>query len=386
MCRSSDKATHHPPLACTSTNNIYCISSYCHPLAAVFLLQLQIRGCFKEKLQGLSEVKKRVSGPLLMAVASRVSKLFFLHDAGTGVHFLVDIGACHFLLLRALFRSRHILSKTADVRLVAANEFAISTYSCGNLKLPFGNGKLNWKFLVSDVPLLILGADILSHFNLLVDVAHRRLVNVNSYWSTPLQPAPFNLALHISDPQMPKPTSSHHNRKFSVQNYTKRPRLLPNTAPEHVNRTLYLHCPKYRRHDLLSARSEGFLHAYLLKGYYQVSMNSKDIPKTFIITPFGNYFFNYSYFGIRYAGATFPHLMDGILGDLLFCACYVDDLLAFSSSEEEHLRHLRIVVDILQQNGLVVRGTNFTSQLWTSLVNLVGIHPISDTCLKPRCQ
>ncbi|XP_068203752.1 uncharacterized protein [Palaemon carinicauda] len=32
--------------------------------------------------------------------------------------------------------------------------------------------------------------------------------------------------------------------------------------------------------------------------------------------------------------------MDGIVGDLPFCVCYVDDLLVFSSSKEEHLRYL----------------------------------------------
>ncbi|XP_068209165.1 uncharacterized protein [Palaemon carinicauda] len=35
--------------------------------------------------------------------------------------------------------------------------------------------------------------------------------------------------------------------------------------------------------------------------------------------------------------------MDGILGDLSFCVCYVDVILEFSSLKEEHLRHLRTV-------------------------------------------
>ncbi|XP_068245483.1 uncharacterized protein [Palaemon carinicauda] len=39
-----------------------------------------------------------------------------------------------------------------------------------------------------------------SYINFLIDVAHQRLVNADSYLSTPLQPAPFNLALHISLP------------------------------------------------------------------------------------------------------------------------------------------------------------------------------------------
>jgi len=48
-------------------------------------------------------------------------------------------------------------------------------------------------------------------------------------------------------------------------------------------------------------------------------------------------------------------MMDGILGDLSFCVCYIDDILLFFFSKQEHLQHISTVLDRLQQSGLVVR-------------------------------
>ena len=93
----------------------------------------------------------------------------------------------------------------------------------------------------------------------------------------------------------------------------------------------------------------------LLKGYFQVPVNPEDVEKTCIVTPFGSYVFFYSTFGLRNAGATFQRLMDTIFGHIPFCIVYIDDILVFSETISDHHNHLQAVLDLLQQNGLVVR-------------------------------
>ncbi|XP_068229324.1 uncharacterized protein [Palaemon carinicauda] len=116
------------------------------------------------------------------------------------MRFSVDTGACRSLFPWPLSSTQCSISQSADVSLVSANGSAMPTHGYENLTLSFGSNKYSWKFLVVDVTLLILSADFLSHFHLLVHVSHRRLVKLDSYLSSPLYPAPSNLALQVSIP------------------------------------------------------------------------------------------------------------------------------------------------------------------------------------------
>ena len=59
-------------------------------------------------------------------------------------------------------------------------------------------------------------------------------------------------------------------------------------------------------------------------------------------------------FILRSMGNTFYRLMDSILSDLPYCFTYVDDILVFSDSLEEHFDHLRQVLLPCQQHGLTI--------------------------------
>ena len=70
-------------------------------------------------------------------------------------------------------------------------------------------------------------------------------------------------------------------------------------------------------------------------------MNPADIPKTAITTPFGLFEFTRMTFGMRNAGNTFQRLIDRTLSGLENASPYLDDILVFSKTEEDHRRHLQ---------------------------------------------
>ena len=92
----------------------------------------------------------------------------------------------------------------------------------------------------------------------------------------------------------------------------------------------------------------------LASGFHQIKMDPADSHKTAFTTPFGHYEFDRMPFGLRNAPATFQRLMDlvlsGLQGQELFV--YMDDIVIYAASLEEHERKYKLLIDRLRKANL----------------------------------
>ena len=81
----------------------------------------------------------------------------------------------------------------------------------------------------------------------------------------------------------------------------------------------------------------------LWAGYHHIPLDNLSIPKTAFNLPFGKYKYVKVIFGLAQAPVYFQELMTGILKDFNFTIAYLDDIIIFSKTSQEHLSHIRKV-------------------------------------------
>jgi hypothetical protein len=114
------------------------------------------------------------------------------------------------------------------------------------------------------------------------------------------------------------------------------------------------------RQDMLFDRLHGacvFSTLDLQSGFHQIRINEADVPKTAFLTPFGQYHFKVLSFGFCNSPATFQAMMNKTFAPLLYkgVLVYLDDILIYAKTREEHDRLLEEVLQILEKNQFYAR-------------------------------
>jgi hypothetical protein len=114
----------------------------------------------------------------------------------------------------------------------------------------------------------------------------------------------------------------------------------------------------------------------LRSGYHQIKIRPSDVPKTAFSTRYGLYEYLVMSFGLTNAPAYFMYLMNSVFMPELdkFVVVFLDDILIYSASEEEHAKHLHVVLQRLREHRLYAKFSK--CEFWLTTVKFLG-HTIS---------
>ena len=116
-------------------------------------------------------------------------------------------------------------------------------------------------------------------------------------------------------------------------------------------------------------------------GYHHIPLDKPSIPKTAFNSPFGKFKYVKVPFGLAQALGYFQELMTGILKHFPFTITYLDDIIIFSRTPQEHLSHIQMVFEKLKSANLSMKKSkcSFFSeeiQYLGCILSATGIRPL----------
>lgn len=103
-----------------------------------------------------------------------------------------------------------------------------------------------------------------------------------------------------------------------------------------------------------------------------MKIREEDVPKTAFRTRYGHYEFLVMPFGLTNAPAAFMDLMNRVFKKYLdkCVIVFIDDILIYSKTPDEHAEHLRLALEILRKERLYAKFTK--CEFWLDKVQFLG--------------
>ncbi|KAI3683189.1 hypothetical protein L1987_83689 [Smallanthus sonchifolius] len=110
----------------------------------------------------------------------------------------------------------------------------------------------------------------------------------------------------------------------------------------------------------------------LRSGYHQLRIQEEDVPKTAFRTRYGHYEFLVMPFGLTNAPAVFMDLMNRVCKPYLdkFVIVFIDDILIYSRTKEDHEHHLKLILELLSNENLYAKFSK--CEFWIREVHFLG--------------
>ncbi|XP_037931189.1 uncharacterized protein LOC119666000 [Teleopsis dalmanni] len=313
---------------------------------------------------------KKLNAPFGSASGPKVSHCIahlLIADNNSKQHFLIDTGADVSVLPARRFAKQ---KTTKTTQLFTTNGTPIRTYGEKRLKVSLNLRRdFIWTFIVADVNSVIIGSSFLKHFGLLVDVKGSKLidrktlleVNGIATQSNAVQVRAHSTQGHYAQLQ-------HEFKDLAIINANKQP--ITTKVTHHITTKgppIYARARRITGEKLIAAKK---------KSEFLIKKKSNGEWR-----PCGDYrALNDITIADRNAIQTFQRQINEVLKGLDFIFAYIDDILKASNSEEEHEKHLRIVLERLRLVNLAV---NFGKcQFGKHELIFLG-HNISTRSIKP---
>ncbi|CAF2848289.1 unnamed protein product [Rotaria sp. Silwood2] len=317
---------------------------------------------------------------------------------GSIVHSMLDTGATHTLITRSLLNifSHSPIQKTSITTAVLGDaNTTISVHGIVRLCICVNHIPTYVSVVVVDSLSvdLILGMDWCRQYNVVLRIPQQEfLLHHPQYGQTTVQfQDNISIPVRLAQSIQLAPYHEHIVCLLTPISSASQVSYTPDTIlckkknifiPDAILRVNTFHT-SILISNLAKTPSNYFTKIDLKSGYFQIPIAEDDKEKTAFVTPDGHYEFNVLPQGLMNAPASFQRVMNNLLatGRWDYAAIYLDDIVVFSHSLEEHQRHVDEVLSILSNAHFKVSPSK--CQIAAPQIEFLG-HIVTATTVQPK--